>query len=115
MSEPITWKYKYDYNRRFVNRRRRFAFGEPIDDGKHYYHSKKLCFNCQKVWRPWFYTRNRDCVTLPNCPQCGGPLVSVGPMFKTPRRRDRRSWNQLRKILSKAIVRAYERQSLDQS
>lgn len=115
MSEHITWKYKYDYNRRFVNRRQRFAFGEPIDDGRRYYAHKYLCFHCRKVWRPskMNYKGSPEMATISACPQCCGPLVRVGSMFKTPRRRDRRSWNQLRNILSKAIARAYERQSLD--
>ena len=93
--------------RRMMYRRRRFAFGEPIDDGRHYYHSKKLCFDCRKVWRPNYYqhwqSRGTPIEMLQVCPQCRQPLVTVGPMFKTPRQRDVRSWRQLAAILRVSI------------
>ena len=47
------------------------------------------CFDCRKSWK-------RPAAEDPTCPECGGPLRSMGRKFKAPRRGDRRGWDQVR-------------------
>lgn len=78
-----------------VPQRKRFAFGDWIDDGRDGYKRKYLCFACRKMFR----STDRH-TTLESCPQCNGKLRGLGYMFKTPRKRDKRSWKKLEKILN---------------
>ena len=93
MSNHISWKW-YMYWKPLIHKHQRWAFGEPIDDGHSYYKYKYICFNCQKCFRAIDKKFNNK----EQCPNCHSTKIKCcGPMFKAPRKNDKKSWNQLRK------------------
>lgn len=86
-------------------------FTDVIDDGKHYYKRKFVCWKCRLMFRP--HWRNRMDTPSPNgphmspdhmlmetCPSCSGDLYHVGFQFRPPRRENVREWARLEKRMA---------------
>ena len=74
------------------------------------YNFKLACLSCRKSWRKGIYaTMPRSVPSKPRtellvCPQCRGPLVSMGADFKAPAQSNFRQWRKVELLVKAGIL-----------
>lgn len=80
-------------------------FGEPMDTGLDF-RPKYICLNCRLVLRvPRI--RNNSFNKRYACGTCGGYIIPIGPMFKSPpanTNRGKKAWKKIEKGISSKII-----------